>query len=121
MPRGSRRRPGSTGTPRGKARAFHASYTLVTKVMLGTLACCPAYDRYFMAGEREIGMRWRGFGRRSLAGLGEVCRRNAGLLAGLGPALDDATGRDYPCPDMKALDFLLWHIGWRASAPGDGE
>lgn len=93
----------------------------MTKVMLGTLACCPAYDRYFMAGEREIGMRWRGFGERSLAGLEEVCRRDVGLLAGFSSALNDATGRVYPCPDMKTLDFLLWHIGWRASVSGDGE
>lgn len=43
---------------------FHASDTLATKVMLGTLACCPAYDTYFMRGEKALGIKRCGFGER---------------------------------------------------------
>lgn len=98
----------------GKPKTFHASDTLVTKVMLGTLACCPAYDRYFMVGERELGMKKRGFGDRSLADLSEICDQNADALAGFRESLENIAGHD--CPDMKALDLLLWYIGWRRTA-----
>lgn len=98
----------------GKPKTFHASDTLVTKVMLGTLACCPAYDRYFMVGERELGVKKRGFGGRSLADLGEICEQSAGALAGFRESLENIAGHD--CPDMKALDLLLWYIGWLRAA-----
>lgn len=98
----------------GKPKTFHASNTLVTKVMLGTLACCPAYDRYFMVGERELGAKKRGFGEKSLADLGEICEQSAGALAGFRESLENIAGHD--CPDMKALDLLLWYIGWRRTA-----
>jgi len=98
----------------GKPKTFHASDTLVNKVMLGTLACCPAYDRYFMVGERELGVKKRGFGGRSLADLGEICEQNVGTLAGFRESLENIAGHD--CPDMKALDLLLWYIGWLRAA-----
>ncbi len=98
----------------GKPKTFHASDTLVTKVMLGTLACCPAYDRYFMVCERELGVKKRGFGGRSLADLGEICDQNADALAGFRESLGGTAG--HRCPDMKALDLLLWYIGWRRTA-----
>jgi len=103
---------GSRSAADGKPKTFHASDTLVTKVMLGTLACCPAYDRYFMVGERELGVKKRGFGGRSLADLGEICEQSAGALAGFRESLGGAAG--HRCPDMKALDLLVWHIGWGA-------
>lgn len=46
-------------------RTFVASDILVTKTMLGTLACSMAYDRYVSAGLKECGLTVK-FGRRSL-------------------------------------------------------
>lgn len=94
----------------GKPKTFHTSDALVTKVMLGTIACCPAYDRYFVIGERELGVKRWGFGEKSLADLGRICDRNADALAGFRESLGGAAG--HRCPDMKALDL---HVsGWRA-------
>ncbi len=94
--------------------AADVSSRSAAKVMLGTLACCPAYDRYFMVCERELGVKKRGFGGRSLADLGEICDQNADALAGFRESLGGTAG--HRCPDMKALDLLLWYIGWRRTA-----
>jgi hypothetical protein len=37
-------------------RAVNVSDTLVSKILLGTLGCMPAYDRYFVTGIRSIGI-----------------------------------------------------------------
>lgn len=35
---------------RGSALKNNLSETLITKILMGTLGCVPAYDRYFVAG-----------------------------------------------------------------------
>lgn len=94
-------------------RTFQASDTLATKVMLGRLACRQAYDTYLMRGEKVLGIRGRGFGERSLSALGELCASDQELLRGLGASFGRTAG--HPCPDMKALDLLLWRIGRRGT------
>ena len=43
-------------TVNGEARTVNATDTLVTKILLGTLGCIPAYDRYFIDGMRKSGI-----------------------------------------------------------------
>lgn len=45
--------------------------TLTTKLLLGTLGCVPAYDRYFKAALRKTGAASGTFGKRSLMQLGD--------------------------------------------------
>ena len=51
-----------------EAESNKFSDTLVTKILMGTLACVPAYDRYFVAGVRNQGIASGGFTPRSLLG-----------------------------------------------------
>lgn len=38
---------------RGSALKNNLSDTLITKILMGTLGCVPAYDRYFVSGIRS--------------------------------------------------------------------
>jgi len=44
-------------TVNGVVREVNATDTLVTKIVLGTLGCIPAYDSYFIDGLRIKGIR----------------------------------------------------------------
>lgn len=93
----------------GKSRTFSVTDTLTTKVMLGTLACCPAFDLNFKQAETALGIGKQDFSEKSLAGLAALCDSNKEQLEELRESLRITAG--HPCPDMKALDLLLWHIG----------
>jgi hypothetical protein len=41
-----------------KQKQVNATDTLVTKIMLGTIGCIPAYDRYFIKGMRRSGIKY---------------------------------------------------------------
>ena len=93
----------------GKSRTFSVTDTLTTKVMLGTLACCPAFDVHFKKAEVALDIGKRDFSDKSLAGLAALCDSNKEQLEELSESLRIAAG--HRCPDMKALDLLLWHFG----------
>ncbi|MFC1451928.1 hypothetical protein ACFLSJ_01125 [Verrucomicrobiota bacterium] len=85
-----------------------ATDTLVTKILLGTAGCCPAYDALFKEGERGL-VRPVGFGVKSYgAVMGFVADRRQAFL--------DAQRRfrmgrtQYPL--MKLADMYFWQIGW---------
>ena len=85
------------------------SNTLITKILMGTLGCVPAYDRYFIDGVRKEKVTTGNFNERSLLKLVdfyennhdelEVCRKKL-KVEGL------------PYPQMKLLDMGLWQIGF---------
>ena len=91
-----------------------ATDTLVTKVLLGTLGCLPASDRYFRAGFKR-----EGFGASSLNidfvdRVFKFCRKNSIDLAKAQMAVQRSTGIRYPF--MKLVDMYFHQIGVRVSA-----
>src|SRR5688572_2822634 len=44
-----------------KTKSISPTDTLLSKIMLGTLGCVPAYDRYFIDGLKEMKMQHTGF------------------------------------------------------------
>ena len=56
------------------------SDVLVTKVLMGTLACVPAYDRYFVAGVKNQKATTGQYNLRSLLGLADYYDSNTELL-----------------------------------------
>ena len=81
------------------------SDTLVTKVLLGTLGCTPAYDRYFVATAKTLGIVTR-FSEKSIRQLAAYYRQE---LEPLNLRKEYAPGKIYP--QMKFLDMAFWQMG----------
>ena len=90
---------------RGVQRQANPSMTLVTKIMLGTMGCIPAYDRYVITGLK----------REKLIPASAGVRSYLKLLAALNAYSADLNlaaahlGRFHP--PMKLMDMWLWERG----------
>lgn len=91
--------------------------TLITKILLGTLCCTPAYDQWFVNGVK-VWKRYKkpnqkfpaSFGRNSYLGLIEFYRQNTkGLNAA--QAIIAQCGITYPV--MKLVDMYFWNLGYQ--------
>ena len=85
--------------------------TLVTKVILGTLGCLPACDRYFVQGCRAHGIPYSSLNDHFLRRLLEFVGRNSVGLTKEQERLTEDRGIEYPL--MKLVDMYLWEQGFR--------
>lgn len=85
------------------------SYTLITKILMGTLGCVPAYDRYFKAGIKNQKTTTGNYNLRSIMLLVDFYERNAEQLES---ARSKMTVEGMPYPQMKLLDMGFWQIGF---------
>ena len=99
--------------------------TLITKTLLGTLCCTPAYDQLFITGVKTWNRlreeyEWKfpaKFGRNSYRGLIEFYRQNReGIEAA--QAVIAQHGIRYPI--MKLIDMYFWNLGYQLSKDSDG-
>lgn len=85
------------------------SSVLVTKVLMGTLGCVPAYDRYFIEGIKNKKIAAGRFGKNSILSLVDFYENNE-------KTLEDARKKLKVCglayPQMKLLDMGFWQIGF---------
>jgi len=86
-----------------------ATDTLISKVILGTLGCLPAYDRYFIDGLRASGMSGYSLSKRSLENLFEFITENKTSLLKTQKEISN-NGTHYPL--MKLVDMHFWMIGF---------
>jgi len=93
--------------------------TLITKVLLGTFCCTPAYDQFFIDGvktwrclqdEREPRFPAK-FGRNSYHGLLEFYRQNKKSIQEA-QAVIAQHGIAYPV--MKLVDMYFWNLGYQS-------
>lgn len=84
--------------------------TLLSKIMLGTLACVPAYDRYFIDGLKEMKMENTGFNEASLNELFKFIDKNKDEIDNAQKLIKSKTGNHYPI--MKIIDMYFWQIGY---------
>ena len=82
--------------------------TLVTKILLGTLACTPAYDRLVSNGKRYLRDFPATFTPRGYAGCIEFFRSNRKEFMAAHAQIA-ASGANYP--PMKLIDMYFWSIG----------
>lgn len=85
------------------------STTLITKILMGTLGCVPAYDRYFVEGVKEQKVTTGNYNIKSLLGLVDFYEKNNGRL--------ETTRKKFnvcglPYPQMKLLDMGFWQVGF---------
>lgn len=85
------------------------SYTLITKILMGTLGCVPAYDRYFIAGIKKQKTATGNYNLKSIMLLVDFYERNAERLES---ARSKMTVEGMPYPQMKLLDMGFWQIGF---------
>ncbi len=81
------------------------SETLITKILLGTLGCVPAYDRYFKAGVRKTKVASGNFSLLSVRDLARFYQDNLNSLETVRNKMT-VDGMDYP--QMKILDMGFW-------------
>lgn len=92
-----------------KAAAAPLSEILITKILLGTLGCVPAYDRYFIAGLKYGGFNSFTCNKKSLSELAVFYIQNNKKLENI---RKNTIADGVPYPQMKILDMGFWQIGF---------
>lgn len=89
------------------------SDTLITKIILGTIGCIPAYDRYFMDGLGIRGFQKKFNPDKSLIQLLDFYQTNKSEIDNLAEEIDYTP--------MKIIDMYFWKIGYDADKSEDKE
>jgi hypothetical protein len=98
-------------TPFAKECNSEVTDTLITKVLLGTLGCVPAYDRFFKTGLRITGIASQSFTKESLRSLVGFYNANNALYGEFSFEIN----RKIKYPSMKIIDMCFWQIGYETS------
>ena len=85
------------------------STTLITKILMGTLGCVPAYDRYFIDGVKDQKVSTGIYNLNSLLKLADFYEENYSKLETVRKKLKVY---NLPYPQMKLLDMGFWQIGF---------
>lgn len=85
------------------------SYTLITKILMGTMGCVPAYDRYFISGIKNQKIATGNYNINSVLQLINFYENNADRLE---PVRKEMKVYDLSYPQMKILDMGFWQIGF---------
>ena len=91
------------------------SPVLITKILMGTLGCVPAYDRFFQDGAKYLGLEHNSYKEKSLLELADFYEAHNDRLE---EARRGMRTEDLVYPQMKLLDMGLWQIGFERDAAG---
>ena len=97
----------------GRAVASSVSPVLITKILMGTLGCVPAYDRFFQDGVATYKVTTREYSLDSVLRLVDFYEEHNDSLedARRGMQCEDLT-----YPQMKLLDMGFWQVGFEKDA-----
>jgi len=96
----------------GRKVASSVSPVLITKILMGTLGCVPAYDRFFEEGAKYLGLEKKSYNEDSLRELADFYEEHNDRLE---EARRGMRTEDLVYPQMKLLDMGLWQIGFEKS------
>lgn len=86
------------------------SYTLITKILMGTFAITPAFDRFFIDGLKKYNnanhMKGSSYSQERLVKLFEFVQSHEDELN----VADNSTA--FPYPMMKKVDMYFWEVGY---------
>ena len=82
------------------------SYTLISKILLGTLGCIVAYDRNVKQTLSESEIAFPYFNKKSISALCEYYIQNKTDFENLRKKVENLTNKE--CPPFKLLDLVLW-------------
>ena len=86
----------------------NVSETLITKVLLGTLGCVPAYDRFFKEGLKKFKMKNLSFNKKSIE---ELCQYYSKYDKELEKKRKIMNIGKIKYPQMKLVDMGFWMAG----------
>ena len=89
------------------------SPVLITKILMGTLGCVPAYDRFFQDGVATYKVTTQEYSRNSLLKLVDFYEEHNDRLE---EARRGMRVGDLIYPQMKLLDMGFWQIGFEKDA-----
>ncbi len=95
-------------TINGRQNQGNASDILVTKILLGTMGCIPAYDRLFKKGVSLHGDFPARLGKSSYIGLIRFYNKNKDVLK---VVQSEIAQRSITYPPMKLIDMYFWNLG----------
>ena len=101
----------------GRKVTTPVSPVLITKILMGTLGCVPAYDRFFEEGARHLGLKEKNYKKNSLLELADIYEEHNDRLE---EARRGMRTEDLVYPQMKLLDMGLWQVGFERDA-GDAK
>ena len=93
----------------GRKVATPVSQVLITKILLGTLGCVPAYDRFFGIGAKYLGLEKDTYQEKSLDELADFYEAHNDRLEEVRRSFE-VDGLIYP--QMKLLDMGFWQVGF---------
>ena len=96
----------------GREVASPVSPVLITKILMGTLGCVPAYDRFFEEGAKYLGLEKKSYNEDSLLELADIYEEHNDRLE---EARRGMRVGDLIYPQMKLLDMGLWQVGFEKS------
>ena len=99
----------------GRELKSRVSPVLITKILMGTLGCVPAYDRFFEEGARYLGLEKKTYHEKSLLELADIYEAHNDRLE---EARRGMRTEDLVYPQMKLLDMGFWQIGFEKDAAG---
>ncbi len=101
----------------GRKVASNVSPVLITKILMGTLGCVPAYDRFFEEGAKYLGLEKKSYNEDSLLELADIYEAHNDRLE---EARRGMRTEDLVYPQMKLLDMGFWQVGFEKDA-GDAK
>ena len=101
----------------GRVVEYPVSPVLITKILMGTLGCVPAYDRFFQDGAKYLGLEHNSYKEKSLRELADIYEAHNDRLE---EARRGMRVGDLIYPQMKLLDMGLWQVGFEKAA-GDAK
>ena len=97
-------------TKKDKQQPISDTDTLLSKILLGTFACVPAYDRYLIAGIKIQGFKSCSFDEFSLHEIIQFIEVNKQQINYCQKTISDKMGLHYPV--MKIVDMYFWQTGF---------
>lgn len=95
--------------PSFESRPNNATETLVTKILLGTLGCVPAYDRYYLQTLKKYKITRGVYCKKSVKDVAEYYIANKEIFEPLRLEINKS-GTVYP--QMKMMDMCMWQIAY---------
>ena len=89
----------------------NATDTLVTKILLGTLGCVPAYDRYYVQAVKQYGISAGGYNKESVR---DVARYYLSYKDEFETMREELSAYGVEYPVMKLMDMCMWQVAFEA-------
>jgi len=103
----------------GEKTKINVTDTLATKIILGSLGCIPAYDRYFIDGIRNKGLSYSGLKLTNFAFVVNFYKENQKEFLYANQSILEKCGINYP--SMKLVDMYFWQIGYEMDQKSSNE